>query len=164
MFDDIEKIEGPDPQQQKPNRNSWKYMNWIQKTGVISSLSLYAISLPVSGAYAKPAVFIGVCAWSCLLFGYVAGSLWKVRHALHFWYSMAFACVVHVCLLPIYARIARGSSITNSAGKLYMYLAVGLVCVETILLIVVLKRVAMKLHGRHAKAQEGPFAGFNYGE
>lgn len=164
MFDDIDKIEGPAPDQQKSNRNSWKYMNWIQKTGVISSIVLYFIFLPLSDHNAKPAMIVGVCGWSCLLFGYVAGSLWKVRHALHFWYSMAFACIVHTCLLPIYWRITQGASAANSAGKLYMYLAVLLVCAETIFLVVVLKRVAMKLHGKHVKAQKGPFAGFNYGE
>jgi hypothetical protein len=77
---------------------------------------------------------------------------------------MAFACVVHICLLPIYSRITQAASVTDSAGKLYMYLAVLLVCAETIFLVFVLKRVAMKLHGKHAETQEGSFAGFNYGE
>lgn len=161
MFEDIENIQ-PETQQ-KTNHNSWKYMNWIQRTGVISSMILYFIFLPLSDGHAKPAAIVGVCGWSCLLFGYVAGSLWKVRHALHFWYSMAFASIVHTCLLPVYWRVTQGASVTNKAGKLYMYLAVSLVCVETIFLVFVLKRVAIKLRGRHAKAQEGPLAGFNYG-
>src|SRR5579871_2888932 len=101
MFDDIEKIEGPDSPPQSPNHNSWRYMNPIQKAGVIGCFSLLAVSLFFFDSQSASAVIITVCSFSFLLFGYVAGSLWKVRHALHFWYSMAFACIVHVSLLPI---------------------------------------------------------------
>ena len=160
MFDDIEKVE-PHPQ---PNRNSWKYMNPIQRTGVIGSVALYFLALPLGDSHLRPAIIVGVCGWSFLLFGYVAGSLWKVRHALHFWYSMAFACVVHACLLPIYSRLAKGTLLLSSAGKAYIYLSGFLVCAETIFLIFVLKRIAMRLHGKQPESQKGPFAGYDYGE
>ena len=161
MFDDIEKIEGAAPEQQKPNHNSWKYMNWIQRSGVIGAGALFVVSLPLGNSHTTPAMVVGVCAWSSLLFGYVAGSLWKVRHALHFWYSMAFACVVHVCVLPIYWRLTRGSLQLNSTGKAYGYFCIFLVCVETIFLVFMLRRFALWLHRRqHAKA--GRIGGATY--
>jgi hypothetical protein len=101
MFDGIEKIEEPEVRQ-KPNRNSWKYMNWIQKTGVISSIVLYFICLLLSDGHAKPATIVGVVGWSCLLFAMspaLFGKCVTLFTSGTQWHSLAL--FIPVCCHPI---------------------------------------------------------------
>jgi len=132
-----------------PKPGTWASMNAIQKVGVIGSLLCYAPSLFCNG---RLSMFFGLLGWTFLLLGYVAGNLWRFRHAVHFWWSVAFACVVHSALLPVYAVLVRETkNAPGRDGKLYMYLAVGLVIVETLSLLFVLKKVALWLHARTHK-------------
>jgi hypothetical protein len=134
----------------KVKPGTWASMNFIQRGGCIGFVVLFMPSLFCSG---RLAVYFGVACWSVLLFGYVAGSLWKVRHASHFWWSMFVAALVHVPLLPIYTYLAdRIKNAPGRDGRGYIYLAGGLVCVETITLIYLLKHAALWIHQRHAKA------------
>jgi hypothetical protein len=128
---------------------TWASMNFIQRGGVIGCGLL---QIP-SYSKGRLGVYCGIASWSILLFGYVAGSLWKVRHALHFWWSLFVASLIHVPLLPVYAHLAgQIRDAPEHEGKAYLYLAVGLVCVETITLIYILKHAALWIHQRHAKA------------
>lgn len=95
----------------------------------------------------------GVAVWTCLFLGYVSGSLWKVRHALHFWWSMTAAVIVHGATLPAFIYMSR--QIRDSRdGKAYIYLAAGLMSVEVIVLLFLLKHAAMWFHARSHKASE----------
>ena len=133
----------------KVKEGTWASMNYIQRGGVIGCGLL---QIP-SYSKGRLGVYFGIASWSFLLFGYVAGSLWKVRHALHFWWSMFFASLVHAPLVPVYAQlVGRIRDTPGSGGKTYIYLAAGLVCVETITLIFLLKHAALWIHQRHARA------------
>jgi len=135
--------------QKDPKPGTWGSMNSIQKGGVIGAAVLFLPMFIYKGRLGND---FGVASWSVLLFGYVAGSLWKIRHALHFWWSMLAASLIHVPLLPTYDHLV--DQIKNSPqGKGYIYLAGGLVCVETITLIYILKHAAMWLHKRTAGDQ-----------
>jgi hypothetical protein len=133
----------------KVKPGTWASMNFIQRGGVIGCVALMIPS------YSKGpvGVYFGVASWSALLLGYVAGSLWKVRHALHFWWSLFVAGLIHTPLLPVYAYLtAQIRDTPGHDGKLYIYIAAGLVCVETITLIYLLKHAAIWFHRRHATA------------
>jgi len=132
-----------------PKPGSWASTNYIQRFGIIGSLVLYAVSLFLSFSNLRLGLILGLCGWSCLLFGYVAGSLWRVRHALHFWWSLAFSAVVHACLLPVYVHLVR-NDFQPHASKVYFYLSAYLVVAETLFLIFLLKRVAMWIHRRYS--------------
>jgi hypothetical protein len=141
-----------------PRPGSWASTNFIQRFGLIGSFVLYGISLFSSSSNVHVSLIIGLCGWSSLLFGYVAGSLWSVRHALNFWWSIVFACGFHACLLPVYAHLIH-SDVQPHAGKEYMYLSVFLVIAETLFLIFLLKRTAMWIHRRTHQMTNtgGPF-------
>jgi hypothetical protein len=128
-------------------------MNNIQRCGVICGIVFFMPSLFCDG---RLGVAFGLLAWTSFLMGYVAGGLWKVRHALHYWWSIAFAATVHVFLLPLYASLTRSmKTAPNGAdGKGYMYLGFGLMIAETLALLFILKHAAMWLHLRtHANLQ-----------
>lgn len=126
-------------------------MNYIQRSGVIGLIAFITPALICDGLLG---VFFGVIGWTSLLMGYVAGNLWRVRHALHFWWSIGFACIVHSCLLPVYASlVAQMKNTRGQGGKLFIYLAAGVVIAETLSLIFLLKKVAMWLHKRRLRAE-----------
>ena len=126
-----------------PKPGTWGAMNSIQRAGVIGLLPFTILFFAYDG---RLGTIFGLLGWTSLLLGYVAGSLWRVRHTLHFWWSVFFACIVHACLLPAFVYLVN--HIKGPGGKLFIYLAGGLVAVETLSLIFVLKRIAMWLHRR----------------
>jgi len=134
---------------EKKKPGTWSSMNVIQQSGVIGGVVMFAPSMIYDG---RVGVYCGVVGWSILLFGYVAGSLWKVRHALHFWWSVFVAGLIHMPLLPVYAYLVdQMKNAPGHGGKAYIYLAGGLVSIETIALIYLLKHAAMWLHKRTSK-------------
>ena len=133
-----------------PKPGTWAAMNYIQRSGVIGAVVLFA---PAEFCDGKLGLFFGLLGWTSLLLGYVAGNLWRVRHALHFWWSLTFACVVHSILLPVFAYlVTQEKNIPGQGGKLYIYLAGGIVIAETLSLIFILRHVAMWLHMRKINA------------
>lgn len=157
MFEDVEKIENP-------QTGSWASLTTIQQAGTMFAGALFVISLVTSFWSRGAAVIIGVCAASSLLLGLVAGALWRARHALHFWYSMAFACIVHACFLPIYAWM-MAEMLTNNprgTGRGLLLLSLLLIAVEATLLIGLLKRIALSFFKRRRKSNQynrGTFPG-----
>jgi hypothetical protein len=136
-------------EQDKKKPGTWASMNYIQRAGVIGGCVLFLPSLSYDG---RLGMYAGVAGWTILLFGYVAGSLWKVRHAVHFWWSLFFASLVHAALLPIYAYLVdKIKNAPGHEGKAYIYLAGGLVSVEAITLIYLLKHAALWLHKQIGK-------------
>jgi hypothetical protein len=124
-------------------------MNAIQRAGVLGLIPFMVLFYANDG---RLGTIFGLLSWTSLLLGYVAGALWRVRHALHFWWSVFFACIVHASLLPVFAYLVNG--IKGDGGKLFIYLAAGLVVVETVVLVFVIKRIAMWFHRRsHSSAQ-----------
>jgi hypothetical protein len=158
MFEDVEKIENP-------QTGSWASLTTIQQAGTMCACALFVVSLVTSFWSCGAAVILGVCAASSLLLGLVAGALWRARHALHFWYSMAFACIVHACFLPIYAWMMADMLATDNprgTGKALLLLSLLLIVVEATLLIGVLKRIALWFFKRRLKSNpynRGAFPG-----
>jgi hypothetical protein len=133
-----------------PKPGTWASMNAIQRTGVIALFPCFMLSLFCNG---RLSMFFGQLGWASILLGYVAGNLWRFRHAVHFWWSVAFACLVHSALLPVYATlVGEIKNAPGHSGKGYMYLAFGLVIAETLSLLFVLKKVAIWLHTRTHKS------------
>lgn len=126
-----------------PKPGTWGAMNSIQRAGVIGLIPFTVLFYVYDG---RLGTIFGLLGWTSLLLGYVAGALWKVRHALHFWWSVFFACVIHACLLPVYAYLVNHTK--GHGGRAYIDLAGGLVAIETLTLIFVLKKIAMWLHHR----------------
>ena len=126
-----------------PKPGTWASMNNIQRIGVIGMLPCYALSLVLDGRWS---MFFGLLGWTSILIGYVAGNLWKFRHAVHYWWSVAFALVVHSALLPVYAKLVP--LMKGHDGKGYMYVAFGLLIAEVLSLLFVLKHAALWLHRR----------------
>ena len=96
---------------------------------------------------------INLLSYTCLFIGYVTGSLWKVRHVLHFWWSTGVSLVAHLALCPIYIHLISLQSLAkNAAGqKLYMYLMVGLTCFEVVMCITISKRVGLWIRQRSGR-------------
>jgi hypothetical protein len=134
------------PKDASGRKTGWASMNAIQKSGVIGFFVLLFGSLPFSGKTTAP--YMEVCAQTSLFFGWVAGSLWKVRHALHFWWSLVIATLGHLCLIPTYLRISRYYDSGHHSGREVGLVIVGMIAAETILFVTLLKKVAMWAHGR----------------
>lgn len=136
--------------EQKPNRQSkagsWVSMNPIQKTGCIGFFVLLFGGLFFLGDPRQ--VYCEIAAQTSLFLGWVAGSLWKVRHALHFWWSLVVAIVGHICLLPTYLRVTRYFDSGHHSGREVGTVVVGMIAVETIIFLVLLKKIAMWIHRR----------------
>jgi len=138
--------------EQKKNAGAWSKMNYIQRIGVFGLFPFMILSYAYNG---RAGIIFGLIGWTSIFFGYVAGNLWRFRHALHFWWSTVFAAAVHAGLLPVYARLV---DLTKNAphheGKGYMYLTFGLLIVEVLTLLYALKHVGMWLHARTHKPHE----------
>jgi hypothetical protein len=124
---------------------SWASMNKIQRGGVIGFFPLYMLSLVCDGRYG---IGFGITAWSWIFLGYVAGNLWKYRHAVHFWWSVAFAFIVHCSLIPVYVGLIPLMKSSGHSGRSYAQLTFALVVAEILVLLFALKRFAMWLHKR----------------
>lgn len=129
-----------------PKPGTWASMNYIQRGGVIGFAPCFMLSLICNGTWS---LFFGLLGWTSILLGYVAGNLWKFRHAVHYWWSVAFALAAHSTLLPVYAKLVRLIKYApGHDGKAYMYLTFGLLIAEVLSLLFVLKHVALWLHRR----------------
>jgi hypothetical protein len=135
--------------EEKKNRGEWARMNVIQKAGAIGFFVLLFGGLAVVDETHQAYVEVG--AQTSLFLGWVAGSLWKVRHALHFWWSLLVAILGHLCLLSTYLRISRYLDSGHHSGREVGTVIVGMIAVETILFLVLLKKVAMWIHRRSNK-------------
>jgi hypothetical protein len=123
-------------------------MNRIQKTGVIIGLILMPFGF-MSGAIGD---LFGFLSFTTFFIGYVAGSLWRIRHVLRFWWSTTIALVVHCCLYPIYVRLMEAMRNTpKQGGKLYMYMMFGLMITEVLISISVSKKLASRMRRRPGK-------------
>ena len=136
--------------EQKEKPGQWAKMNFLQRGGVISGVAC----MPFSYMHDPIGTCFGVASWTCLFIGYVSGAFWKVRHALHFWWSMAIAVVLHCATLPAFAYLTRQIR-DSSSGKAYIYVAAALMSVEVIVSIFLLKHAAMWLHARAHKLSRG---------
>jgi hypothetical protein len=138
--------------QQKKNVGAWSKMNYIQRIGCLGLFPFMILSFIYSG---RLGIAFGLMGWTSIFFGYVAGNLWRFRHALHFWWSVAFATVVHAALLPMYARLVDLiKNAPHHEGKGYMYLAFGLLIVEVLTLLYALKHIGMWLRSRKHRLNE----------
>jgi hypothetical protein len=127
-----------------PKAGTWASMNYIQRGGVIGFAPFFMLSLVCNGNWS---MFFGLLGWSWILMGYVAGNLWKFRHAVHYWWSVTFASIAHAALLPVYAKLVP--LVKGRDGKGYMYLTFGLMIAEVLSLLFVLKHAALWLHRRN---------------
>ena len=127
-----------------PELGTWASTNWVQRTGLILFFPLVLCSWIFDG---KAGSAFGVAAWSSIFLGYVAGNLYKYRHALHFWWSVAIASLIHASLSPLFIRLTNGARQPHS-GKGYAQLAFGVLIVEVLLLLFIVKRTAMWIHRR----------------
>lgn len=143
-------ILGETPQPTKKRKTGWASMNAIQKSGLIACVALAIPSFAYSG---RLGMFFGLSCWSSLFLGYVAGSRWRVRHAVHFWWSLLVAVAAHCGVLPVYARLINLLNASPHSGRGIIQLTGGLLAVEVIIFIVILKRAALWIHQRtHASA------------
>ena len=152
-MDEYTDISGnPQPHQAKSKAGTWAGMNYIQRMGCLGLFPFMILSFVYDG---RLGIIFGLIGWTSIFFGYVAGNLWRYRHALHFWWSVAFAAVVHVALLPIYADLVDLiKNAPHHEGKGYMYLAFGLLITEVLTLLYALKHFGMWLHKRIHKPSE----------
>jgi uncharacterized membrane protein len=131
---------------------TWAGMNNIQRIGVIGLFPFMILSFIYSG---RLGIIFGLMGWTSIFIGYVAGNLWRFRHALHFWLSMTAACIVHIALLPVYASlIDKMKHAHGQDGKTYMYLSFLILIVEVLALQYALKNVGMWLRARTHKPNE----------
>ena len=135
-----------DVKEGKKKPSSWAQMNAIQKTGAICFVVLLLGSLAFVDDPRQAYVEVG--AQTSLFLGWVAGSLWKVRHALHFWWSMLIAILGHLCLLSTYFRISRYFESGHHSGREVGTVIVGMIAAETIVFLFLLRKVAMWIHRR----------------
>jgi hypothetical protein len=143
-----------EPKPAPPQRpTGWKSMNYIQRIGCLGLFPFFMLSLIYDG---RLSTIFGLMGWTSIFLGYVAGNLWKFRHAVHFWWSVAFACIVHAALLPIYATlIDKMKNAHGQSGKGYMQLSFVLLIAEVLTLLFVLKHVAMWIHHHTRKTPPG---------
>ena len=137
-------------QERKRNPSQWAKMNFLQRGGVIFGLAC----MPFSYMHEPVGTFFGVASWTCLFLGYVSGAFWKVRHALHFWWSMAAAVTLHCSTLPAFIYLSRQIRDSHN-GKTYIYIAGGLMSIEVIAVIFLLKHVALWFHAKSHKSRQG---------
>ena len=128
-------------------KTGWASMNWIQRAGGLSFIILFIPAVIASGGWH---LFFALCSWTCLFLGYVAGSLWKLRHALHFWWSLIAATLAHACLIPLYLSLIRlNDSIHHAQGpRGVIYLTGLLLSAEVLIFLFILKRFGLWLHNR----------------
>ena len=137
-------------QERKWNPSQWSKMNFLQRGGVICGLAC----MPFSYVHDPVGTYFGVASWTILFLGYVSGALWKVRHSLHFWWSLVVAAVIHCTTLPAFIYFTR--QIRDSRdGRSYIYLAGGLMSIEVIAVVFLLKHAAMWLHSRSRRLRHG---------
>ena len=148
-MDEYTDISGEGQHKKAGKAGTWAGMNYIQRTGVIMLFPFFMLSLFCNG---RLSVIFGLFGWTSIFLGYVAGYLWRYRHALHFWWSLAFACAVHGALLPVYATLTNFiKDAPGHNGKGYMYLAFLVLIVEVLALQYALKHVGMWIHARTHK-------------
>jgi Ni/Fe-hydrogenase subunit HybB-like protein len=142
--------------EQKKSRGEWARMNVIQKSGAIGFFVLLFVSLAFVDETYKAYVEVG--AQTSIFLGWVAGSLWKVRHALHFWWSLLVATLGHLCLLSTYLRINRYFDSGHHSGREVGTVTVGMIAAETIIFLVLLRKVAMWIHRRSSENSRTSYA------
>jgi len=123
----------------------WARMNAIQKTGAICFFVFFTLSLLVPHTLR---IYFDISSQTCLFLGWVAGSLWRVRHALHFWWSLVIAVLGHIGLLSIYVRVNRYFDASYHPGREIATVIVGMIALETLVFLFILKRIALWLHRR----------------
>lgn len=135
--------------EQEKNKSWWAKMSLIERSGFVAFVASLIPFYTYSG---RLGVYCGVAGWSLWLSSFVAGSLWRVRHAVHFWWSLVFAGLVHASLLPTYAYLVERIKLNpGHEGKVFIYFAGGVMLAEMFTLLFLLKRAAMWVHTRHAK-------------
>jgi hypothetical protein len=150
--EDYVDIASKDTTKTAPKLGAWSKMNYIQRIGCLGLFPYMILSFVYSG---RLGIIFGLMGWTSIFLGYVAGNLWRFRHALHFWWSVTFACAVHTALLPVYARLVNQiKNAPHHEGKGYMYLTFGVLIVEVLTLLYTLKNIGLWLRRRSHKLQQ----------
>ena len=136
----------PQPATEPSRTHPKKDLTRLQTAGVLALLVCYALALFLHGTLGT--IFAIVC-FGGVYIACIASYLWRYRHVLHFWWSLLFACVVHACCMPVYISLTVALRHAHyRQGRYLQYIGIGILMVEGVGVISVIRWIAMRVYKR----------------